>query len=148
MRKCSDCGEEKPLTKFHKNKTVRGKVYYRACCKDCQSIRRSIKYKEKPKCKYPYCSNTVFARRMCRKHWKLWRKDGTPVYKQGCVTILYDPLPIEDGGFEKGAIFNLFETKIMLRKAYFTPGTKLIVGSETHIIKKNGKGQKLFRIEV
>jgi len=53
------------------------------------------------------------------------------------LQVVYDPIPIEDGGFRKGATFNLVQIRYMLWPSYdcLRVGTKF----------KNGRGQ-LFEI--
>jgi hypothetical protein len=53
------------------------------------------------------------------------------------LQVVYDPIPIEDGGFRKGAIINLEQIRYMLWPSYdcLRVGTKF----------KNGRGQ-LFEI--
>jgi hypothetical protein len=45
MKRCKDCGEEKPLTSFYLQS---GRMHRRAICKQCNSKRRKVWYKNNP----------------------------------------------------------------------------------------------------
>ena len=51
MKKCKDCGKEKPLTEFstRQNYTGTESIYYKSHCKDCLVKRSKAWQKKNPK---------------------------------------------------------------------------------------------------
>jgi hypothetical protein len=62
-----------------------------------------------------------------------------------------DPLPIEQGGFSRGAEFTSYEAAYTLMYSGFTPGTVLKYLGESYVVRRAGlligPGEKRWRLE-
>ena len=66
------------------------------------------------------------------------RKQHYPaLHNAGRFVVEYDPLPVECGGFSKGATMNKEEIEAGLRLQSLSPGM---------IIRYNGKGKRMYRV--
>ncbi len=62
-------------------------------------------------------------------------------------SVVYDPLPIEAGGFRKGAIISIEENKQTLRRGNYAPGTLLKYGRKLLKVKgATGQPQELISV--
>lgn len=93
MKRCSKCDCE--LTEENRSpiRKAYGKVYYRTVCRDCRNK----------------------AKRLARR--------GRLYFGNANVEILFDPLPLSEGGFQKGALFSMGDVRMMLKYKHMTKGT-------------------------
>lgn len=84
-------------------------------------------------CQHPGCGEVIKAsvrngQALCDTH-KQATKHGVKLPQkrpefEGEVTIVYDPLPVDDGGFTPGARFSILDFCAMVRNLSLTPGSK------------------------
>lgn len=93
-----------------------------------------------PECKQQRAHERAILRSM---HYK-------PTIDADAYIVIYDPIPVEDGGFKKGAVINREEMMNMLHPvcSSFTIGTKLTnkLGDVFVVVKGKRGGLKLVAI--
>ena len=63
------------------------------------------------------------------------------------VSIFYDPIPVKEGGFKKGARFNKKDLKAMLAMAHFSLDTVLNIKGELYLVVSSTAVHQITGVE-